>query len=143
MVQASVRVYRLLVHGFGLVSVAVGAVDRALPAFAMLMSSACLVCAVGLADVSGWKCDGATHCAPNQPCSSPGLGGNVSCTMTTPINHQKCVVDQTEASNCATVQRDCARIQVYYGGTCDMGPVPKSCPTGSPGAAYTIQEDGC
>lgn len=130
-------------RGFGLGCVEVGLADRALRTFALLMSFTLVACAIGLADGPGWTCDGATNCAPNAPCASPGLGGTVSCTMTTPINHGKCIDTQSEGDNCTTVAKDCAKIQVYWGGTCDMGPVQNSCPTGCPGEAYTVQEDGC
>lgn len=75
--------------------------DRALLTFALMVSFTLVACSIGLADGAGWKCDGSTNCAPNEPCASPGIdseGGGVSCTMTTPIN-PKCVVDQTEANN--------------------------------------------
>jgi hypothetical protein len=119
---------------------------RSLLALAMMISCTSLVCSFAIADGLGWKCDGSTNCAPTEPCASPGTdegGGGVSCTMTTPINHKKCIVAQGDENSCTTVQKDCAKIEVYAGGDCSMGSEPNSCPTGFPGGSYNVQEDGC
>lgn len=89
-----------------------------------------------------WKCQGTFNCYGGVPCQSPGVdedGGGISCMEMSPVNHPKCQFTGSETDSCTTVQKNCVRIDMYAGGTCNMNACPHDFPLGN----YFQQEDGC
>lgn len=104
---------------------------------------ALVVLSLGLANggQSGQRCDGESHCAPTQPCDSPGKnkdGFPVSCTMTLRILHKKCIVSPNPEDSCTVIKVPCARVDVYAGNPCING----QCSYDSI-SSYELTEDGC